>query len=671
MEDAPPPTEHILRPHHLVLLSILMIAFKDLEIKKFPPEFSTHLLRTLLNEVSEVTEPLTFRELMKTIASAAPSPPHRDVAQFMAAINVVHTDIYSTEKLGNFLTNLPQLFVDNPRALLEEKTRLARRSIFGYFCRRCFVSYVKLSYEGLSKLREDYQYWCSEGRKAGYETIPKDNLTTSYLIHKTQVDKKTWAKPDTYAAWEKARAVGDESVAVESIRSFFEQHFHDQSDSGFRQHALLNVVHMHYLNKEYVAAGKLLHEAIGVARTANDRPTLQHCLSLLRRLPPPPGVKPFLNEAQPDMHPFEVLYDVRKLLGEEHEQPISTAFNKFVEAVGLYDHWLEAHSAVPHADHQWAQHAVQSVIWREAGCERLAQASEEVVLSFTEPGSDNSTRLVVVLNKAHQMARQGRYHESLCLLLEPATWQGLTMNDHGSWAHEIWNILAMRAIRRGQERLYKEYLIPRKPAGESSSKHYTFEPAIDRLSPIRESLYQVLRLKNCDQLSNSVDALLNALWLSEFLGRYHAYRSAMILLADFGLQYGMPKRSKRILEDILPQVINGGDREQRAAACFTLARCLLVSEGTSIPVLTEALKYLKIAQADFEEMQMYSSCADVAYFTSVLYENLGESGRRDEAAKRHEEIESRRMGLEIEVLDSEVQEVWNVVIMVGTRLASR
>lgn len=28
----------------------------------------------------------------------------------------------------------------------------------------------------------------------------------------------------------------------------------------------------------------------------------------------------------------------------------------------------------------------------------------------------------------------------------------------------------------------------------------------------------------------------------------------MILLADFGLQYGMPKRSKRILEDILPQV---------------------------------------------------------------------------------------------------------------------
>lgn len=40
---------------------------------------------------------------------------------------------------------------------------------------------------------------------------------------------------------------------------------------------------------------------------------------------------------------------------------------------------------------------------RLQGCERLAQASEEVVLSFTEPGSDNSTRLVVLLNKAHQV----------------------------------------------------------------------------------------------------------------------------------------------------------------------------------------------------------------------------------------------------------------------------
>jgi hypothetical protein len=40
--------------------------------------------------------------------------------------------------------------------------------------------------------------------------------------------------------------------------------------------------------------------------------------SLLRRLPPPPGEKPFLNEIQPDMHPLEILYDVKKLMHEEN-----------------------------------------------------------------------------------------------------------------------------------------------------------------------------------------------------------------------------------------------------------------------------------------------------------------------------------------------------------------
>ncbi|KAJ2916044.1 hypothetical protein MD484_g4376, partial [Candolleomyces efflorescens] len=280
MDDAPPPTEHILRPHHLVLLSILMITFKDLEIKKFPPDFAIHLLRILLNEAAE---------LLKAIGSG-PHTEVKDVAQFLAAINTVHSDIHSAEKLGNFLGNLPALFVEK---VLEEKPRLMRRSIFGYFCRRCFVSYVKLSFGGLNKLREEYIAWCSN-KEVIYEPIIKDNLTMDHLLHKTQSDKKAWAKPDSYAAWEKAKATGDETLAMENIRRFFEQHFHDQSDS------------------------LLLHEAIGVARTANDRQTLQHCLSLLRRLPPPPGEKPFLNEIQPDMHPLEILYDVKKLMHEDN-----------------------------------------------------------------------------------------------------------------------------------------------------------------------------------------------------------------------------------------------------------------------------------------------------------------------------------------------------------------
>ena len=47
---------------------------------------------------------------------------------------------------------------------------------------------------------------------------------------------------------------------------------------------------------------------------------------------------------------------------------------------------------------------------------------------------------------------------------------------------------------------------------------------------------------------------MRALWHSEFQCRYGSYRTAIILLADVGLEFGMTKRCKRILEEIMPQV---------------------------------------------------------------------------------------------------------------------
>jgi hypothetical protein len=53
MDDVPPPTEHILRPHHVGLLTILVLTFKELISKTVPPPFTLHLYRELLNEISE------------------------------------------------------------------------------------------------------------------------------------------------------------------------------------------------------------------------------------------------------------------------------------------------------------------------------------------------------------------------------------------------------------------------------------------------------------------------------------------------------------------------------------------------------------------------------------------------------------------------------------------
>jgi hypothetical protein len=60
--------------------------------------------------------------------------------------------------------------------------------------------------------------------------------------------------------------------------------------------------------------------------------------------------------------------------------------------------------------------------------------------------------------------------------------------------------------------------------------------------------------KQVGQASTAVEQLLRALWHSEFQGRYGSYRTAIILLADVGLEFGMTKRCKRILEEIMPQV---------------------------------------------------------------------------------------------------------------------
>lgn len=51
-----------------------------------------------------------------------------------------------------------------------------------------------------------------------------------------------------------------------------------------------------------------------------------------------------------------------------------------------------------------------------------------------------------------------------------------------------------------------------------------------------------------------IGCLLRALWHSEFLFRLHEYRTGIILLADVGLEFGMSKRSRSLVDDIMPQV---------------------------------------------------------------------------------------------------------------------
>ncbi len=83
------------------------------------------------------------------------------------------------------------------------------------------------------------------------------------------------------------------------------------------------------------------------------------------------------------------------------------------------------------------------------------------------------------------------------------------------------------------------------------------------------------------QASAAVERLLRALWHSEFQCRYGSYRTAIILLADVGLEFGMTKRCKRILEEIMPQV--SGLIYDASPSLMHWFRSLMVTISSSVP----------------------------------------------------------------------------------------
>ncbi|KAF8959053.1 hypothetical protein BDZ97DRAFT_1839603 [Flammula alnicola] len=582
MDEPPPPADHILRPHHIALLTILMMAFKDLEIKKI---------------ISEIT--------------SGPSADAEECSEFKIAIKSIHDDINKLDKMANFL------------------------GIFGFFCRRCYLTFSKLSFAGLDRLCQDYAAWCSGNSSAGYGIIQKDELSNDLLLFKTHADRRNWAQPLYYEAWEKGQVVGDENLAIENLRRFFEQRFHESNDSGFRPHALLNLVRMHYIEGEYVAASKLLTEAINAARTSGDRITLHHCTRFAVALESFHWLM-----IQPDIHPLEVLFDVSKLLDEENDQPLNAAFIKIFQAVGLYDHWLDVQFALPAEDLQWAQHAVQSIVWREAGCYKVSDLEENIVLAFTEPGSESNTRLSI-------KARQGNYNEALALLIDPSVWRGLIVHDYSIWAHQIWHVLALRATRRGQLRLYRELLLPRRPTGPFNQKEYLFN--------------------QLEQATLGIEYLLQAVWHSEFLCRFNLYRTCIILLADIGLEFGMSKRSRQILEEIMPQVCQLTITPSTVISIFDLYRYNALSLAS--PLL--GASYLSMAESDFQRLEMYRAMNDVQYMLSIVYHNLDMQDERQDAAKRHIETGDHQQKLEMLVFDEEILKIFDLLATVGDALASR
>ncbi|KAF8559544.1 hypothetical protein OG21DRAFT_1402070 [Imleria badia] len=661
----PPPVHHVLRPHHIDLIAVFLLVFKEFH-KNLPPNFLLFIYRFLLFEVSEVVQPRTHQQILFILRSA-PGVESLNVRNLLMALDAVPSQLTSADQLTNFFHSTPAIFV-------EKAEDEARRSIFGYFCRRCFVSFIKLSFHGVMQLQRDYQAWCAGDHQAGYSPVEKDPLTGDIWIFKTNADLKSSARSEPWELWEKGRSTGDDVIGPENLRRYFEQRFHDHNDSGIRQHALFNLVRMHYVRKEYPAARELLQEAIAVARTSGDRVTLQHCISMLHRLPPGLSTNemPLLNEIQPDLHPSEVLFDVAKLLQPQTGQPLTLCFEKLAQAIGLYDHWVDLKKAASCERELLGQHAMQAVLWSTSGCYDLAAVEESFVLAFARTGDSDPNHLNVALNRAYRLARAGSYQIALALLLHPETWRGLSLDQYQEWAIMIWHTLALRSSRRSQRRFFRDFLLPRQPTSSTFvSKEYFFDDSVAQLPPISSELHQVMHARRRGQAVTAIQPLLQSLWHAEFQGRFPLYRVGTILLADIGLEFGMTKYCQRLLEGILPQVLTGHDLEHRAFACHTLARCIIASSDSKEAGLREALPHLLMAEADYRTLSMFEAMSDVQWLLMVVFHNLGMKADEEAVLERYSNSISTVRSSEECTVDGETQQVWDLVTDVGLSLAAR
>jgi len=241
------------------------------------------------------------------------------------------------------------------------------------------------------------------------------------------------------------------------------------------------------------------------------------------------------------------------------------------------------------------------------------------------------------------------------------------------WSLELWHLMMFFTARRGQIHQMEIFVKPRKPGSPQLSVNYLL-PLPDKspvLPHIESYLYRTLQMRKVDQSVTSSDHLLKALWQSEYQGRFGTYRLAIILLADMGLELGMTASSRRLMEEIMPQVISGDDLELRGFACYVLARCIIATCEDNVEKLREALPYLQIAEDDYRKIEIHPAVQDVLYVTSLVHHNLGEERQRNAAADRHVTSQAENRKLDSLDVNENWEDIWALAGEISAALASR
>lgn len=98
--------------------------------------------------------------------------------------------------LADVIAFVPERDDEAGRSVLAGNYAVERRSYFGLFIRRCYLSFFKLSWRGSIKLLADYKNWV-EGKDAGYNLRPTDR-DGGLLLVPTISDEQNQAQMDPY-----------------------------------------------------------------------------------------------------------------------------------------------------------------------------------------------------------------------------------------------------------------------------------------------------------------------------------------------------------------------------------------------------------------------------------------------------------------------------------------
>ncbi|KAB5594123.1 hypothetical protein CTheo_2460 [Ceratobasidium theobromae] len=655
-----------LHPRDIGVLSALILCFRPptSTYAKAPAVTTSvmiHILRVCALEVSNLSEPSSYKALLRKF-SDAPRKPNDRLEDFLAIWQRDRKHQTDPNSMSDIFWNVDTL-VNFDGDNTKQHFPLDRRSLFGISVRRARLNWVKMSFQGQVEFVKQYQAWLKgEGPKKN----PPRSEPAKLLLFPTAVDHVHHARTQVYEDYLAAVATGNTQTAAESLRRFFDQPLTDSDDTGLHQHALLNLARLHYCVGELLGARRALEEAIKVSRAANDRDTLQRCMALLRRIAPS-AESPQVIQKGTD--PIDVLWDIKRSM--DMGEPIQVGFSKLFECMGC-EHALPTTAIIDY----WSRYSVRGALWRLAGIDSLAQTQDNMIIAFTSPGQASEPRLTSQLARARQLSRRGQAIDAVAGLLSPGVWKGLNAVQKETWAREIWMILEGRAKRRGQGRLIRNFIRPRRPADMLPTQVLREDHMfLRRLDPLQQ-LQNAIDVIHSQQIPLSLQPLLDALWTTEFRGTWKWYRIGIALLADVGIGLGMARSGREFLEECMSQILNSDDLEQRGYACFTLAKCIMTSaKGDENPIpparvqehLRLSLFYLHQAEQDYAAIEFYAGRLDVLYTLSVVYHNLGMVSERNHAAELHAQVEKER----VEALNAEVDEELKAVMDLITEITAR